>query len=43
LRTDELYVKIKGDMKYMYAIIDDETPILNPADISNAIDYISKN
>jgi transposase-like protein len=25
LRTDELYVKIKGDMKYMYAIIADET------------------
>jgi transposase-like protein len=25
LRTDELYVKIKGDMEYMYAIIDDET------------------
>jgi transposase-like protein len=24
-RTDELCVKIKGDMKYMYAIMDDET------------------
>jgi putative transposase len=24
-RTDELYVKIRGDMKYMYAIMDDET------------------
>jgi transposase-like protein len=24
-RTDELYVKIKGDMKYMYALMDDET------------------
>jgi transposase-like protein len=24
-RTDELFVKIKGDMKYLYAIMDDET------------------
>jgi transposase-like protein len=24
-RTDELYVKIRGDMKYMYALMDDET------------------
>jgi putative transposase len=24
-RTDELYVKIRGNMKYMYAIMDDET------------------
>jgi len=24
-RTDELYVKFKGNMKYMYAIMDDET------------------
>ena len=24
-RTDELYVKIKGDMKYMYALMDDDT------------------
>jgi transposase-like protein len=24
-RTDELYVKFRGDMKYMYAIMDDET------------------
>jgi putative transposase len=24
-RTDELYVKIKGDMKYLYALMDDET------------------
>jgi putative transposase len=24
-RTDELYVKIKGNMKYMYALMDDET------------------
>ena len=24
-RTDELYVKIKGNMKYLYAIMDDET------------------
>ena len=24
-RTDELYVKINGDMKYMYALMDDDT------------------
>ena len=24
-RTDELYVKVKGDMKYMYALMDDDT------------------
>jgi transposase-like protein len=24
-RTDELYIKIRGNMKYMYAIMDDET------------------
>jgi putative transposase len=24
-RTDELFVKIKGDMKYLYAVMDDET------------------
>lgn len=24
-RTDELYVKIRGNMKYMYAVMDDET------------------
>ncbi|MGH9982445.1 MAG: hypothetical protein ACRD8W_00630 [Nitrososphaeraceae archaeon] len=24
-RTDELYVKIRGNMKYMYALMDDET------------------
>jgi transposase-like protein len=24
-RTDELFVKIKGDMKYLYALMDDET------------------
>jgi putative transposase len=23
--ADELYVKIKGDMKYLFALIDDET------------------
>src|SRR5919106_3717715 len=27
-RTDELYLKIKGDTKYLYAIIDDETRFL---------------
>ena len=25
LRTDELYVKFRGNMKYLYAIMDDET------------------
>ncbi|MGC2428650.1 MAG: hypothetical protein WA421_16575 [Nitrososphaeraceae archaeon] len=24
-RTEELFVKIKGDMKYLYALMDDET------------------
>ncbi|MDG6905449.1 MAG: IS6 family transposase [Nitrososphaerota archaeon] len=24
-RTDELYVKVKGDMKYLFAVMDDET------------------
>jgi transposase-like protein len=24
-RADELYVKIKGDMKYLFALMDDET------------------
>jgi putative transposase len=24
-RTDELYVKIRGNMKYLYALMDDET------------------
>jgi len=24
-RTDELYLKIKGNMKYLYALMDDET------------------
>ena len=24
-RTDELYLKIKGDRKYLYALMDDET------------------
>ena len=24
-RTDELFVKVKGDMKYLYALMDDET------------------
>jgi putative transposase len=24
-RTDELYLKVKGDMKYLYALMDDET------------------
>ena len=24
-RTNELFVKIKGDMKYLYALMDDET------------------
>jgi transposase-like protein len=24
-RTDELYIKFRGNMKYMYAIMDDET------------------
>jgi len=24
-RADELYVKVKGDMKYLFAIMDDET------------------
>jgi transposase-like protein len=27
-RTDELYLKIKGDTKYLYAIMDDETRFL---------------
>ncbi|MGA8914108.1 MAG: DDE-type integrase/transposase/recombinase, partial [Nitrososphaeraceae archaeon] len=24
-RTDELYVKVRGNMKYLYALMDDET------------------
>jgi putative transposase len=24
-RTDELFLKVKGDMKYLYALMDDET------------------
>jgi putative transposase len=24
-RTDELFLKIKGDMKYLYTLMDDET------------------
>jgi putative transposase len=24
-RADEVYVKIKGDMKYLFALMDDET------------------
>ena len=24
-RTDELYLKVKGNMKYLYALMDDET------------------
>jgi hypothetical protein len=24
-RADEMYVKIKGDMKYLFALMDDET------------------
>jgi transposase-like protein len=27
-RADELYIKVKGDMKYLFAIIDDETRFL---------------
>ena len=26
-RTDELYVKIRGNMKYLFALMDDETRI----------------
>lgn len=28
-RTDELFVKIKGNMKYLYALMDDETKVLD--------------
>ena len=24
-RADEIYIKVKGDMKYLFAMIDDET------------------
>jgi putative transposase len=32
-RTDELYVKIRGNMKYMYAIMDDETRFWIPQQV----------
>lgn len=28
-RTEELFVKIKGNMKYLYALMDDETKVLD--------------
>jgi transposase-like protein len=27
-RTDELFVKVKANMKYLYALMDDETKVL---------------
>ena len=27
-RADEIYVKVKGDMKYLFAVMDDETRFL---------------
>jgi putative transposase len=35
-RADELYVKVKGDMKYLFAIIDDETRFLIAQEVADS-------
>jgi transposase-like protein len=35
-RADELYVKIKGDMKYLFAIMDDQTRFLIAQEVSDS-------
>ncbi|MDV3293513.1 MAG: DDE-type integrase/transposase/recombinase [Nitrososphaerales archaeon] len=34
-RADELYVKVKGDMKYLFAVMDDETRFWIAQEVSN--------
>ena len=34
--ADELYVKIKGDMKYLFAIMDDQTRFLIAQEVSDS-------
>lgn len=36
-RTDELYVKISGNMKYLYALMDDETRFWIAQQVSDQI------
>jgi putative transposase len=35
-RTDELYLKIKGDTKYLYALMDDQTRFLIAQQVSDS-------
>ena len=35
-RADELYVKIKGDMKYLFAVLDDETRFWIAQEVANS-------
>jgi transposase-like protein len=35
-RTDELYLKVKGNMKYLYALMDDETRFLIAKQVSDS-------
>jgi putative transposase len=37
-RADELYVKVKGDMKYLFAIMDDETRFWIAQEVANSKD-----
>ena len=34
-RADELYIKVKGDMKYLFAVMDDETRFWIAQEVSN--------
>ena len=41
-RTDELYVKVKGDMKYMYALMDDDRRFWIAQQVSGLLDRYSE-
>jgi putative transposase len=38
-RTDELYLKVNGNTKYLYALMDDETPLLDCSTSSRNKEY----